>query len=74
MGGGQTGANPLFLTGGKSLFKVLIGGGGGGKGDRKWVRMLVVLLRGQKNQRPSWYFLGCFSLNKIPEISITRTI
>ena len=25
-------------------------------------------------QRPSWYLLGCFSLNKIPEISITRTI
>ena len=25
-------------------------------------------------QKPSWYFLGCFPLNKIPEISITRTI
>ena len=25
-------------------------------------------------QRPCWYHLGCFSLNKIPEISITRTI
>ena len=24
-------------------------------------------------QRPSWYLVGCFSLNKIPEISITRT-
>ena len=24
--------------------------------------------------RPSWYVLGCFSLNKIPEISIARTI
>ena len=23
---------------------------------------------------PSWYLLGCFSLNKMPEISITRTI
>ena len=25
-------------------------------------------------QRPSWYLLGWFSLNKIPEISITKTI
>ena len=25
-------------------------------------------------QRPSWYLLGCFSLHKIPEISITRSI
>ena len=25
-------------------------------------------------QRPSWYLLGCFSLNKITEIIITRTI
>ena len=25
-------------------------------------------------QRLSWYLIGCFSLNKIPEISITRTI
>ena len=25
-------------------------------------------------QRPNWYLIGCFSLNKIPEISITRTI
>ena len=24
-------------------------------------------------QRPSWYLVGCFSLHKIPEISITRT-
>ena len=24
-------------------------------------------------QRPSWYLLGCFSLKKKPEISITRT-
>ena len=24
-------------------------------------------------QRPSWYLVGCFPLNKIPEISITRT-
>ena len=24
-------------------------------------------------QRPSWYLVGCFSLNKIPEISITKT-
>ena len=44
------------------------------EGDRKWVKMLVVPLTGQKNQRPSWYVLGCFSLNKTPEISITRTI
>ena len=26
------------------------------------------------HQRPRWYLLGCFSLHKIPEISITRTI
>ena len=25
-------------------------------------------------QRPNWYLLGCFSLNKIPVLSITRTI
>ena len=25
-------------------------------------------------QRPSWYLSGCFSLIKIPEIGITRTI
>ena len=25
-------------------------------------------------QRPSWYLLRCFSLNKIPEISITKAI
>ena len=25
-------------------------------------------------QRLSWYLLRCFSLNEIPEISITRTI
>ena len=65
-------------------------GGGGGRGDRKWVRMLVSYLLGVKisdlvpftimsqtlvdHQRPSWYVLGCFSLNKIPEISIIRTI
>ena len=24
-------------------------------------------------QRPSWYLVGCFSLNKIPEISFTKT-
>ena len=47
--------------------------------------MLVVPFRGQNqlsgifngvsNFRPSWYLLGCFSHNKIPEISIsTRTI
>ena len=24
-------------------------------------------------QRPNWYVLGCFSLNKIPEMCITRT-
>ena len=57
--------------------------------NRKWVRMLVSYLLGVKisdlvpftmsqtlvdHQRPSWYVLGCFSLNKIPEISIIRTI
>ena len=50
--------------------------GGGGGGDRKWVRMLVLYLLGVKisdlvpftmpqtlvdYQRPSWYVLGCFS-------------
>ena len=25
-------------------------------------------------QIPNWYLFGCFSLNKMPEISITRTI
>ena len=64
------------------------GGWGGGGGDRKWVRMLVVPFSGQISdlvpftvsqtlvdyQIPSWYLLGCFSLNKMPEISITRTI
>ena len=30
--------------------------------------------KGKKNQRPKWYVLRCFSLNIIPEISITRTI
>ena len=48
---------------------------GEGEVDRKWVRMLVVPFRGQKkNQRPSWYVLGPFPLNKIPEISITKAI
>ena len=57
--------------------------------NRKWVRMLVSYLLGVKisdlvpftmsqtlvdHQRPSWYVLGCFSLTKIPEISIIRTI
>ena len=57
--------------------------------NRKWVRMLVSYLLGVKisdlvpftmsqtlvdQQRPSWYVLGCFSLTKIPEISIIRTI
>ena len=64
-------------------------GAGGEGGDRKWVRMLVSYLLGVKisdlvpvtmsqtlvdHQRPSWYVLGCFLLNKIPEISIIRTI
>ena len=25
-------------------------------------------------KRPNWYFLGCFSLNKMPELCISRTI
>ena len=73
------GANHIFC------FQVLTGRGG----DRKWVRMLVSYLLGVKirdlvpftmsktlvdYQRPSWYVLGCFSLNKISEMSITRTI
>ena len=56
---------------------------------RKWVRMLVSYSLGVKisdlvpftmsqtlvdHQRPSWYVLRFFSLNKIIEISITRTI
>ena len=58
-----------------------------GEGDQKWVSMLVVPFRGQNQrsstfygvsnfsglQRPSRYLLGCFSLSKIPEMSITRT-
>ena len=62
---------------------------GRGKGDRKSVRALVSYLLGVKisdlvpftmsqtlvdYQRPSWYLVGCFSLNKITEIIITRTI
>ena len=51
---------------------------GGGGGDRKWVRMLVVPFTVSQTlvdyQRPGWYLLGCFSLNKISEISIARTI
>ena len=64
------------------------GGGSGGAGDRKWVRMLFLPFRGQNQwsgpftvsqtlvdyQRLNWYLLGCFSLNKIPELCITRTI
>ena len=61
----------FFSLGGKPLF---LGADRGGEGDRKWVRMLVVPFRGQRNQRHSWYVLGCFSLNKTPEISTTRTI
>ena len=53
-------------------------GWGGGGGDRKWVRMLVVPFTVSQTlvdyQRPGWYLLGCFSLNKISEISIARTI
>ena len=30
--------------------------------------------KGKKKTRPKWYVLRCFSLNIIPEISITRTI
>ena len=60
----------FFPLGGKSLF---LGADRGEEGDREWVRMLVVPFRGQRNQRLSWYVLRCFSLNKIPEISITRT-
>ena len=71
---GATEANhyfSFFSLGGKPLF---LGADRGGEGDRKWVRMLVVSFRGQRNQRPSWYVLGCFSLDKTPEISATRTI
>ena len=28
----------------------------------------------KKKQRPTWYVLGPFPLNKIPEISITKAI
>ena len=70
---GATGANHFFFSlGGKSLF--LGADGGGGEGNRKWARMLVVPFRGQRNQRPGWCVLGCFSLNKTPEISINGTI
>ena len=55
------------------------GVGEGREGDRKWVRMLVSYLSGVKirdlvpftmsqtlvdRQRPSWYVLGCLSLNR----------
>ena len=30
--------------------------------------------KSKKKTRPKWYVLRCFSLNIIPEISITRTI
>ena len=70
---GATGANPFFFTGGQIF--VFRCWPGEGEVDRKWVRMLVVPFRGQKkNQRPSWYVLGPFPLNKIPEISITKAI
>ena len=58
-----------------------------GGGDRKWVRMLVVpgfkigdlvpftvSQTLEDYQRPNWYLVGCFSLNKIPELCITRMI
>ena len=68
-----TGANHFFLTGGQIF--VFRCWPGEGKVDRKWVRMLVVPLRSQKKkQRPTWYVLGPFPLNKIPEISITKAI
>ena len=56
---------------------------------RKWVRMLVVPFRGQNQWSGTFYgvsnfsgppeislvpFLRCFSLNKVPELCITRTI
>ena len=58
-----------------------------GGGDRKWVRMLVVpgfkigdlvpftvSQTLEDYQRPNWYLVGCLSLNKIPELCITRMI
>ena len=71
MVGGHWG-NHFFFPGGKFLF--LGADGGGEEGDRKWVRMLVVHFTAQKNERPSRYVIGCFSLNKTPELSITRMI
>ena len=83
---GTTGANHFFFPlGGKSL---LLGADQGKKAIGKgcgclWylygvkIRDLVPFKLSQTlvdHQRPSWYVLGCFSLNKIPEISITRTI
>ena len=83
---GASGANHfLFPLGGKFLFQVLIEGEKS-IGNR-WeclsyllgvkISDLVPFMVSQTlvdYQKPSWYFLGCFPLNKIPEISITRTI
>ena len=49
MGGGETGANPFFFFNRGEIFVLGADRGGGVEGDRKWVRMLVVLLRGEKN-------------------------
>ena len=71
---GGDGGKSLFFSQGGQIF-VFRCWPGEGEVDRKWVRMLVVPFRGQKkNQRPSWYVLGPFPLNKIPEISITKAI
>ena len=83
-GGGDWSKSPFFSTRGKSLFS----GAGGKKAIGNGWGCLSYLLRVKFSdlvpsmvseilmdyQKPSWYVLGCFSLNQIPEISITRTI
>ena len=77
--GGDWGKS-LFFFFSFFFFRCWLGGvGEGGEGDRKWVRMLVSYLSGVKirdlvpftmsqtlvdHQRPSWYVLGCLSLNR----------
>ena len=85
---GATGANhfSFFNWGANRFFTCWLGGGekeiGNGCGCLSCllgvkISDLVPLKVSQTwvdYQRTSWYVLGCFSLNKIPEISITETI
>ena len=86
-GEGWLGQITFFFTGEQITFFVFrcSWGGGGEVTGNGWgclyhtfkVSDLVPFTMSQTSvgyQRPSWYILGCFLLNKIPEISITRTI